>query len=258
MARNYRCPGVAFTYNEPVIWVEYVLDVAPRGQRGRPVHGDGHERLHHRGGPRPHRPAHRRVARRREGLHGRDVPRVVQGAEVKPVLEQAERAKKHWQMHVEVVTNVIPTINDDDEQHPRHRALDPRRARRRHAVAHHAVLPVPRAVAPAADADPDAAPRARDRPRGRAGVRLPRQRGRGGRRGHRRAPAAAQLVVRRDGYEVSEDARARRRMRAVRQAAGDRVVSGRRRRSRRHPRRPRRSSRSSSTRARSATSSTGG
>ena len=35
---------------------------------------------------------------------------------VKPVLEQAERAKKHWGMHVEVVTNVIPTINDDEAQ----------------------------------------------------------------------------------------------------------------------------------------------
>jgi len=34
---------------------------------------------------------------------------------VKPVLEAASRAKRTWGMHVEVVTNVIPTINDDDE-----------------------------------------------------------------------------------------------------------------------------------------------
>jgi pyruvate formate lyase activating enzyme len=33
-----------------------------------------------------------------------------------PVLKSAERALKKWNMHVEVVTNVIPTLNDDDSQ----------------------------------------------------------------------------------------------------------------------------------------------
>ena len=32
------------------------------------------------------------------------------------ILEVAERAKHKWNMHVEVVTNVIPTMNDDDAQ----------------------------------------------------------------------------------------------------------------------------------------------
>jgi pyruvate formate lyase activating enzyme len=32
------------------------------------------------------------------------------------ILETAQRAKKKWQMHVEVVTNIIPTMNDDDAQ----------------------------------------------------------------------------------------------------------------------------------------------
>jgi pyruvate formate lyase activating enzyme len=34
----------------------------------------------------------------------------------KGILNVAERAHSRWNMHVEVVTNVIPTINDDDEQ----------------------------------------------------------------------------------------------------------------------------------------------
>jgi pyruvate formate lyase activating enzyme len=34
---------------------------------------------------------------------------------VAPVLEQAERAKRVWHMHVEVVTNVVPGFNDSDE-----------------------------------------------------------------------------------------------------------------------------------------------
>jgi pyruvate formate lyase activating enzyme len=32
------------------------------------------------------------------------------------ILEVARRAKTKWDMHIEVVTNIIPTINDDDEQ----------------------------------------------------------------------------------------------------------------------------------------------
>jgi pyruvate formate lyase activating enzyme len=28
IAKRYRCPGVAFTYNEPTIWIEYVYDAA--------------------------------------------------------------------------------------------------------------------------------------------------------------------------------------------------------------------------------------
>ena len=32
------------------------------------------------------------------------------------ILEVAQRAKTKWNMHVEVVTNIIPTMNDDDEQ----------------------------------------------------------------------------------------------------------------------------------------------
>jgi len=33
-----------------------------------------------------------------------------------PILKAAERAKKKWNMHVEVITNVIPTMNDSDEE----------------------------------------------------------------------------------------------------------------------------------------------
>jgi pyruvate formate lyase activating enzyme len=32
------------------------------------------------------------------------------------ILATAKRAKEKWNMHVEVVTNIIPTMNDDDEQ----------------------------------------------------------------------------------------------------------------------------------------------
>jgi pyruvate formate lyase activating enzyme len=114
MAVKYGCLGVAFTYNEPVIWIEYVLDVA-RLCRERGLYTV----MVTNGYITP------------EGLDALgeviDVWRVdVKGItdeayrtlchvpHVAPVLEQAERAKKVWHMHVEVVTNVVPGINDSE------------------------------------------------------------------------------------------------------------------------------------------------
>ncbi len=115
LAEKYGCLGVAFTYNEPVIWVEYVIDVA-RLCRERGLYTV----MVTNGYITP------------EGLDALgmliDVWRVdVKGItdeayktlchvpSVAPVLAAAERAKKHWGMHVEVVTNVVPGINDSEE-----------------------------------------------------------------------------------------------------------------------------------------------
>ena len=47
LAEHNDCQGVAWTYNEPTIWLEYILDGAQARARARPLHGDGHQRLHH-------------------------------------------------------------------------------------------------------------------------------------------------------------------------------------------------------------------
>ncbi|MBE0476082.1 MAG: AmmeMemoRadiSam system radical SAM enzyme [Coriobacteriia bacterium] len=114
MAHKYRCPGVAFTYNEPVIWVEYVVDVA------RACREAGLYTVMVTNGW---------ITREGLDLIGPliDVWRVdVKGItdeqyrnlckvpRIEPVLEMAEQARIHWRMHVEVVTNVVPTINDDE------------------------------------------------------------------------------------------------------------------------------------------------
>lgn len=116
MAEKYGCLGVAFTYNEPVIWIEYVLDTAKLAQEA---------------GLYTVMVTNGFITAEGLDLIGRyiDVWRVdVKGfsdetyrglckvPSIMPVLEMAERAKNHWQMHVEVVTNVIPSINDDERQ----------------------------------------------------------------------------------------------------------------------------------------------
>ena len=77
LARDAGCAGVAFTYNEPVIWLEYVLDVARRRQGRRAVHRDGDQRLRHASGARPVRAVRRRVASRHQGIRGEHVPEAV-------------------------------------------------------------------------------------------------------------------------------------------------------------------------------------
>jgi pyruvate formate lyase activating enzyme len=115
LARRHGCEGVAFTYNEPVVWAEYVADVSDLckaaglytvmvtngyiTEAGLDLLGE-------------------RIDVWRvdvKGFDDRTYRTLCKVRSVQPVLEMAERAKKRWLMHVEVVTNVIPTINDDEE-----------------------------------------------------------------------------------------------------------------------------------------------
>lgn len=115
LAQRYDCAGVAFTYNEPVIWIEYVSDVCDACREvglytvmvtNGFITQAGLDLL---GG---------RIDVWRVDVKGFDdetYRKLCKVRSVRPVLEMAERARKHWGMHVEVVTNIIPTINDDDE-----------------------------------------------------------------------------------------------------------------------------------------------
>ena len=47
LAKEHGCDSIAFTYNEPTIWGEYVIDICARGEEARLENRDGLERLHH-------------------------------------------------------------------------------------------------------------------------------------------------------------------------------------------------------------------
>lgn len=114
LAAEYGCPGIAFTYNEPIIQLEYVIDVS------RLAHAAGlftvmvtngyitAEALDLLGGL---------VDVWRVDLKGatdESYARLCRVPSPGPVREMAVRAKDRWGMHVEVVTNVVPTINDSE------------------------------------------------------------------------------------------------------------------------------------------------
>jgi pyruvate formate lyase activating enzyme len=115
LADHNGCQGVAWTYNEPTIWLEYVLDGAMIAHE----HGlytvmvtNGYITEEALDVIAPHIDAYRVDVKGFSDKTYHDVCRV---GEFAPVLAAAVRAKRVHGCHVEIVTNVIPTINDDDE-----------------------------------------------------------------------------------------------------------------------------------------------
>jgi len=115
LAANNECQGVAWTYNEPTIWLEYILD----GAQDAHEHGlytvmvtNGYITEEALAVLAPHIDAYRVDVKGFTDTQYKELCRI---PEMAPVLEAAERAKTEYDCHVEIVTNVIPTFNDDDD-----------------------------------------------------------------------------------------------------------------------------------------------
>ncbi|HUT96564.1 MAG TPA: AmmeMemoRadiSam system radical SAM enzyme [Dehalococcoidales bacterium] len=116
LAIRYRCQGIAWTYNEPSIWFEYTLDSAKLAKQNSlyTVYVTNGfltpEALDVIG---PYLDAWRVDIKGFTDSLYRDLAKINRW---RGILEVAQRAKDRWDMHVEVVTNIIPTMNDDDQQ----------------------------------------------------------------------------------------------------------------------------------------------
>ena len=110
------CQGIAWTYNEPTMWFEYTLDSAKLAKQNNlyTVYvTNGYmtpEALDIIG---PYLDAWRVDVK---GFNDEFYRKLAKITHWEGILETAERAKHKWNMHVEVITNIIPTMNDDDEQ----------------------------------------------------------------------------------------------------------------------------------------------
>ncbi len=108
--------GISFTYNEPAIWFEYTLDTfklaKSRGLTTNYVTNGSltAEALDEIG---PYLDAYRVDIK---GFSKETYGSVANFPSFQGVLEVAARAKTKWGMHVECVTNAIPTVNDDPNE----------------------------------------------------------------------------------------------------------------------------------------------
>ena len=116
LARSYRCQGIAWTYNEPAIWFEYTFDCARLAKQNNlyTVYvTNGYSTAEALDTIGPYLDVWRVDIKGFSDRLYRDLAKVPRWREI---LSVAQRAKVKWNMHVEVVTNIIPTMNDDDEQ----------------------------------------------------------------------------------------------------------------------------------------------
>jgi len=116
LAEEYHCQGIAWTYNEPTIWFEYTLDTAKLCQKKglyTVYVTNGYiteEALDMIG---PYLDAYRVDVK---GFSNDFYKKLAKVSDFFPVLDMAIYAKQKWNMHVEIVTNVIPTLNDGEEE----------------------------------------------------------------------------------------------------------------------------------------------
>ena len=116
VATDSGCPGVAFTYNEPVIWIEYVLDVAKAAQEAglfTVMVTNGYITVAALDVIGPYIDVWRCDIK---GATDATYKRLCNVSGVEAVHEAARRARHHHGMHVEVVTNVVPTVNDSPSE----------------------------------------------------------------------------------------------------------------------------------------------
>jgi pyruvate formate lyase activating enzyme len=116
LAKRYQCQGIAWTYNEPSIWFEYTLDSAKLAKANNlyTVYvTNGYltpEALDTIG---PYLDAWRVDVK---GFSDPFYQKLAKITHWRGILEVTQRARAKWNMHVEVVTNIVPTMNDDDQQ----------------------------------------------------------------------------------------------------------------------------------------------
>ncbi len=116
LTKRTGCQGIAWTYNEPSIWLEYALDCAVLAKKEGlytvfVTNGfSTPEALDLIG---PYLDAFRLDVKGFSDEFHRDLARVFRW---RNLLDMGKYAKSHWDMHVEVVTNLIPTLNDDEPQ----------------------------------------------------------------------------------------------------------------------------------------------
>jgi len=116
LAKKHQCDGVAWTYNEPTIWFEYALDgsklVKEAGLYTVFV-TNGYINQEPLDMIAPYIDAYRVDVK---GFTNELYQKLAKIKDFSPVLKSAERMKKHWKKHVEIVTLVIPKMNDDEKQ----------------------------------------------------------------------------------------------------------------------------------------------
>ncbi len=114
MARRHGAQGICWTYNEPVIWLEHALEAMIEARKQGLYTAyvtNGYATEEHLELVGPHLTAWRVDIK---GFSKEAYKRISGISRWEPVLEMTRLAGRKYGMHVECVTNVTPTVNDDE------------------------------------------------------------------------------------------------------------------------------------------------
>jgi len=115
LAKKYHASGIAWTYNEPTIWLEYTLDSAKLAKKNNlyTVYVTNGfitpEALDMIG---PYLDAFRVDIK---SMNKKICQKLAHINDFKNILSITKRAKEKWNMHVELITNIIPGYNDNQK-----------------------------------------------------------------------------------------------------------------------------------------------
>lgn len=116
LAQKRRCRGISWTYNEPTLWFEYTLEGAKLAKKNNLYTNtvtNGFitpEALDLIG---PYLDVFRVDLK---GFSVDSYQKIANVDDFSGILEVIKRAKEKWKMHVEIVTNIIPGMNDNEEE----------------------------------------------------------------------------------------------------------------------------------------------
>lgn len=116
VTKRHNSAGIAWTYNEPGIWLEYTLESAKLAKQNglyTVYVTNGFSTPEALDAIGPYLDVWRVDIKGFSDTFYRNLAKVTKW---RGILDVAKRAKEKWGMHVEAVTNIIPTMNDDDEQ----------------------------------------------------------------------------------------------------------------------------------------------
>ena len=108
--------SVAFTYNDPVIFAEYAIDVADACRERGHQDGRGHRRLHQPEPAREFFAAHGRRQRRPQGFTEDSTSKITCSAISQPVLDTLRYLMHETEVWIEITTLLIPGKNDSDAE----------------------------------------------------------------------------------------------------------------------------------------------
>jgi pyruvate formate lyase activating enzyme len=114
-ARQLGCASIAFTYNDPVVFMEYAMDAAD-ASREAGVKSVAVTAGYMCPGPRAEFYAHMDAANVDLKAFTERFYRKICGAELAPVLETLEYLKKETKVWLEITTLLIPDENDSDAE----------------------------------------------------------------------------------------------------------------------------------------------